>query len=86
MPWEQSFRWGFIKDEFGKTSAETIEKSPPILKNSAKNWCPVTTLISKIAANSPAARLGDSRGALRPAADLTLEQISVNPLQTAKIS
>ena len=72
--------------EFGENSAKPIVKSPKILKNSAKNRSAVEALIGKIAASSPAARLEDSRAALGPAADLTLEQIGLNPSRTAKIS
>ena len=83
---KQSFRWEFVKPEFGENLAKPIEKSPQILKNSAKNRSLVTPLISKIAASSPAARHKNSQAALGPAADLTLEQIGLNLSQTAKIS
>jgi hypothetical protein len=65
-----------IWQKFGKP----IGKSPKILKNSAKNRSPVTPLMGKIAASSPAARLEDSRVALGQAADLTLEHIGLNPI------
>ena len=69
-----SFR---IQQKLGKTNYP---------KNSANNWCPVTTLIGKIAANSPAAQLKEKCAAPGPAADLTLEHIGVNLSRKAKIS
>ena len=82
----QSFRWGVFSPEFGKKSAKLFVKSPLNLKNSANNRSAVAALIGKIATSSPAARFKDSRAALGPAANLTLEHIGLNLSQTAQSS
>ena len=70
-----------IRRKFGKTHCK-ITLNYEILPKIGV----VAALIGKIATSSPVARFKDSRAALGPAANLTLEHIGLNLSQTAKIS
>ena len=74
----------FLGQTMAKISQNPFKKSSKMLKYCAKNRSPVMPLISKIETSSPTARLGDLHAALGPAADMTLEHLFVNMLQTAK--